>query len=61
MMKMMIALLPVSNPEAGLSDDSLSFIAAQMSAKAGLKYFGSCRSKATPAHSSQGDDGVPSK
>jgi hypothetical protein len=45
MMKMMIASLPVSNPEARLSDDALSFVTAQMSAKAGLKYFGSCRSE----------------
>jgi hypothetical protein len=46
MMKMMIASFPASNLETGLSDDTLSFVTAQMSAKAGLKYFGSRRSEA---------------
>jgi hypothetical protein len=46
MVRMMIASLLVSNTEAMMSDDALSLVTAQMSAKAGLKYFGSRGSEA---------------
>jgi hypothetical protein len=46
MVKMLIDLLPGSRPEAQASGNALMFVTAQMSAKAGLKYFGSRGSEA---------------